>query len=87
MKCMIRYDSCEDEVALVPIDDKLLTRDVAMEDIMYNTSGFCRKHLLGTKKCEFDGCDKCAQGSTKFCIKHGGKLHEESADTVESVII
>jgi hypothetical protein len=82
-KC--RYDSCEDEVALVPIDDKLLTRDVVMEDIMYNTSGFCRKHLLGTKKCEFEGCDKCAQGSTKFCIKHGGKVHEQSAALVENV--
>lgn len=79
-KC--RYESCEDEVALVPIDDKLLTREVVMEDVMYNTSGFCRKHLLGTKKCEYDGCDKCAQGSTKFCIKHGGKEHEERGDVV-----
>lgn len=69
-KC--RYDSCEDEVALLSIDDKLLSRGLVMEDIMYNSAGFCRKHLFGTKKCEYDGCDKCAQGSTKFCIKHGG---------------
>lgn len=73
-KC--RYENCEDEVALVPIDDKVLNREVVMEDMMYNTTGFCRKHLLGTKKCEHEGCDKCAQGSTKFCIKHGGEVLE-----------
>ena len=30
---------------------------------------------IGTaNKCEFSGCDKCSQGSTKFCIKHGGEM-------------
>ena len=43
------------------------------EDRVYHHSLYCKKHLLGSRKCEFDGCDKCAQGSTKFCIKHGGK--------------
>jgi hypothetical protein len=30
------------------------------------------RDLLGSRKCEYEDCDKCAQGSTKFCIKHGG---------------
>jgi len=26
----------------------------------------------GSRKCQFEGCTKCAQGSTQFCISHGG---------------
>jgi putative hemolysin len=34
-----------------------------------------KKHPGGRSRiCEFPGCTKCAQGSTKFCIKHGGRF-------------
>ena len=36
-----------------------------------NGSSVCSKHIR-IKTCSFDGCNKCAQGSTKFCISHGG---------------
>lgn len=28
--------------------------------------------LSGSRRCQYPGCSKCAQGSTKFCIGHGG---------------
>jgi hypothetical protein len=43
------------------------------EENVFNNSPYCKKDLLGSRKCEYEDCDKCAQGSTKFCIKHGGK--------------
>ena len=67
-----RYEGCNEEVATVSHDDKFHVRNNESDEKIYNHSGFCKKHLLGSKKCEFLGCDKCAQGSTKFCIKHGG---------------
>ena len=67
-----RHEGCNEEVATVSLDDKFHVRNNESDEKIYNHSGFCKKHLLGSKKCEFLGCDKCAQGSTKFCIKHGG---------------
>lgn len=32
----------------------------------------CDMHAALTRKCQAPGCGKCAQGSTKFCIAHGG---------------
>ena len=67
-----RCEGCNEEVLTVSLDDKFHARNNENEEKIYDNSGFCKKHLLGSKKCEFAGCDKCAQGSTKFCIKHGG---------------
>lgn len=57
-KC--RFEGCKDTVresnSATAEDDKL----------------YCKKHTSGSRQCEFEPCDKCAQGSTKFCIKHGG---------------
>jgi len=33
---------------------------------------YCLRHRNSTKYCKFLGCTKCAQGSTRFCISHGG---------------
>jgi len=32
---------------------------------------YCATHR-GTRRCQKDGCGKCAQGATKYCIAHGG---------------
>lgn len=32
-------------------------------------SSYCSTH---SRKCQFDGCNKCSQGSTRFCIAHNG---------------
>lgn len=34
-------------------------------------SPYCASHA-GSRKCQQEGCTKCAQGSTKLCIAHGG---------------
>ena len=34
-------------------------------------SQYCSAHR-GTRRCQKEGCGKCAQGATKFCIAHGG---------------
>ena len=31
-----------------------------------------RNSYTGSRKCQFEGCSKCAQGNTYFCISHGG---------------
>lgn len=67
-----RFDGCEDEVLQIPSDDKFPIDIGEANRKIYSPTGYCRKHLIGSKKCEFNGCDKCSQGSTKFCIKHGG---------------
>ncbi len=36
-----------------------------------NTVQYCATHR-GTRRCQHDGCTKCAQGATKYCIAHGG---------------
>lgn len=36
-----------------------------------NGSNFCYNHR-GSRRCQKEGCMKCAQGATKFCIAHGG---------------
>lgn len=69
-----RFDGCEDEVLQIPSDDKFQLDIGEMNQKTYSPTGYCRKHLMGSKKCEFVGCDKCSQGSTKFCIKHGGDM-------------
>ena len=36
-------------------------------------TGYCPTHAYGSRRCEYPGCTKCAQGGLfKFCIKHGG---------------
>ena len=70
-----RFDGCEDEVFQIPSDDKFHLDVGETNHKAYTPTGYCRKHLIGSKKCEFIGCDKCSQGSTKFCIKHGGNLN------------
>lgn len=35
------------------------------------TVQYCVTHR-GTRRCQKEGCTKCAQGATKFCIAHGG---------------
>lgn len=46
-----------------------------VEDCSSKTEGvgslYCATHR-GTRRCQKDGCTKCAQGATKFCIAHGG---------------
>jgi len=32
---------------------------------------YCGQHC-GNRQCEKEGCNKCAQGATRFCIAHGG---------------
>jgi hypothetical protein len=32
---------------------------------------YCATHR-GTRRCQHEGCGKCAQGATKYCIAHGG---------------
>lgn len=32
---------------------------------------YCISHR-GTRRCQKEGCGKCAQGATKYCIAHGG---------------
>jgi hypothetical protein len=34
-------------------------------------SPYCATHR-GTRRCQKEGCGKCAQGATKYCIAHGG---------------
>lgn len=36
------------------------------------TSNTKRNTYAGSRKCQFEGCTKCAQGNTFFCISHGG---------------
>ena len=71
---VFRFDGCEDEVFQIPSDDKFQPDIGEMNQKTYSPTEYCRKHLMGSKKCEFSGCDKCSQGSTKFCIKHGGEM-------------
>eukprot|EP00596_Hydrurales_sp_CCMP1899_P003726 CAMPEP_0119054054 /NCGR_PEP_ID=MMETSP1177-20130426/74818_1 /TAXON_ID=2985 /ORGANISM="Ochromonas sp, Strain CCMP1899" /LENGTH=831 /DNA_ID=CAMNT_0007034171 /DNA_START=215 /DNA_END=2710 /DNA_ORIENTATION=+ len=33
---------------------------------------FCVVHATGGRRCQQQGCNKCAQGSTCYCIAHGG---------------
>lgn len=68
-KCL--FEGCDEKV-LHTLEEHSLMKDED-EDRACRQSIYCKKHLLGSRKCEYDGCDKCAQGSTKFCIKHGGK--------------
>ena len=71
-KCL--FEGCDEKVLLTLHEEhsssSLVKEDE--EDRVYRQSVYCKKHLLGSRKCEYEGCDKCAQGSTKFCIKHGG---------------
>lgn len=32
---------------------------------------YCTEHR-SVRRCQYDGCIKCAQGATKYCISHGG---------------
>lgn len=42
------------------------------ENLVENPSvQYCITHR-GTRRCQKEGCTKCAQGATKFCIAHGG---------------
>ena len=68
-KC--RYEGCVEKIILITQEVSLGSREDD-DDRIYHHSLYCKKHLLGSRKCEHEGCDKCAQGSTKFCIKHGG---------------
>ena len=67
-KC--QFEGCIEKIILVIQSAPLDSKDG--DDRVYHHSLYCKKHLLGSRKCEYEGCDKCAQGSTKFCIKHGG---------------
>ena len=67
-KC--RFEGCIEKISLVSQAASSDFKDG--DDRVYHHSLYCKKHLLGSRKCEYEGCDKCAQGSTKFCIKHGG---------------
>ena len=45
--------------------------DGCSNEIENNTVSYCRDHR-STRRCNVDGCCKCAQGATKYCISHGG---------------
>jgi hypothetical protein len=45
--------------------------DGCNNEIENNTVSYCRDHR-STRRCNVDGCCKCAQGATKYCISHGG---------------
>eukprot|EP00981_Chlorochromonas_danica_P013123 scaffold5893_cov178-Ochromonas_danica.AAC.5 len=36
-----------------------------------SSAQYCAAHR-STRRCQKEGCNKCAQGATKFCIAHGG---------------
>jgi hypothetical protein len=52
------------------------TLEVDSQNYVNNNSKHDRDRDGGRSRlCEYPDCGKCAQGGTKYCIKHGGKKY------------
>jgi hypothetical protein len=45
--------------------------DDCNQPVENQTSSYCINHR-NMRRCQKEGCNKCAQGATKYCIAHGG---------------